>query len=184
MNFDIDEKLIDLANRAENELKDIYKEYENNSLYCSSLILKAFQENRVSGSDFNEVTGYGYNDPGRDKLEKIYAKIFKAEDALVRPQIMSGTHALALTLSGLLKHGDTFISITGEPYDSLKSVIGLTGDSRNSLISNGVKYEQIELVNDDFDINTIVNRLSKNDVKLVEIQRSRGYSQRKNRKSM
>ena len=78
----------------------------------------------------------------------FYAKIFKAEDALVRPQIMSGTHALYLAFSGLLKSGDTFISITGDPYDSLKGVIGLTGTSRNSLMANGIKYEQIELVND------------------------------------
>ena len=177
--FEIDERLLQLSKEAEKELEEVFKVYENNSLNASCKILKAFQETRVSSSDFNEVTGYGYNDPGRDKLEVIYSKIFKAEDALVRAQIMSGTHALALTLSGLLKHGETFISITGEPYDSLKSVIGLTGNSRNSLIANGVKYEQIELVNDDFDIDTIVNRLEKHDVKLVEIQRSRGYSQRK-----
>ena len=178
-NYDIDEKLIKLTTEAEENLKDIYKKYDDNSLLCSSRILKAFQDTRVSGSDFNEVTGYGYNDPGRDKLEEIYAKIFKAEDALVRAQIMSGTHALSLTLFGLLKYGDTFISITGEPYDSLKSVIGLTGNSRNSLIENGIKYEQIELVNNDFDITAIVTRLKNKDVKLVEIQRSRGYSQRK-----
>ena len=179
MNYDIDEKLVELTKHAEKELKDVFKKYDDNALFFSSKVLKAFQETMVSGSDFNEVTGYGYNDPGRDKLEVIYAKIFKAEDALVRTQIMSGTHALALTFSGLLKYGETCISITGEPYDSLKSVIGLTGESRNSLLANGVKYEQIELVNDDFDIPTIVKRLSKHDVKLVEIQRSRGYSQRK-----
>ena len=92
---------------------------------------------------------------------------------------MSGTHIIYLTFSGLLKSGDTFISITGEPYDSLKTIIGLTGDSRNSLIKNGIKYEQIELINDDFDIETIINRLKQSKVKLVEIQRSRGYSQRK-----
>lgn len=179
MNYEIDEKLIDLANKAEEDLKDIYKGYETNALIASSKVLKAFQDTMVSSSDFNEVTGYGYNDSGRDKLEVIYSKIFKAEDALVRTQIMSGTHALSLTFFGLLKYGDTCISITGEPYDSLKSVIGLTGDSRNSLIKNGIKYEQIELIDDDFDIDTIVNRLKKKDVKLVEIQRSRGYSQRK-----
>ena len=179
MNFDINEELLGLAKQAEIELEDVFKKYDDNALFFSSKVLKAFQETMVSGSDFNEVTGYGYNDPGRDKLEVIYAKIFKAEDALVRTQIMSGTHALALTFSGLLKYGETCISITGEPYDSLKSVIGLTGDSRNSLLANGIKYEQIELVNDDFDIPTIVKRLSKHDVKLVEIQRSRGYSQRK-----
>ena len=177
-NYDIDEKLVLLANEAERELKDVYKAYEDNALLASSKILKAFQETMVSSSDFVEITGYGYSDSGRDKLENIYSKIFKAEDALVRPQIMSGTHALSLTLFGLLKHGETMISITGEPYDSLKSVIGLTGNSRNSLIADGVKYEQIELVNNDFDITTIVSRLKSNNVKLVEIQRSRVYSHR------
>ena len=177
--FEIDERLLQLSKEAEKELEEVFKVYENNSLNASCKILKAFQETRVSSSDFNEVTGYGYNDPGRDKLEVIYASVFKAEDALVRTQIMSGTHALALTFFGLLKHGDTCISITGEPYDSLRSVIGLTGNSRNSLLANGIKYEQIELKNNDFDIDAIVERLKKNDVKLVEIQRSRGYSQRK-----
>lgn len=177
--YEIDQRLIDLAKEAEEELKDIYKSYDDIALLNSSKVLKAFQDKMVTGTDFNEITGYGYYDGGRDKLEKIYSQIFKAEDALVRPQIMSGTHALALTFFGLLKHGDTFISISGEPYDSLKSMIGLVGDSRNSLIANGVKYEQIDLINDDFDIVKIVARLKKNDVKLVEIQRSRGYSQRK-----
>lgn len=148
-------------------------------MFNSAKVLSAFQKYRVSTNDFMEVTGYGFTDDGRDKLEKIYAEIFKAEDALVRSQIMSGTHALSLTFFGLLKHGDTFISITGEPYDSLKTIIGFEGESRNSLMKNGIKYEQIDLIDNDFDIPTIVERLQKNNVKLVEIQRSRGYSQRK-----
>ena len=175
----INEELITMANEAEKELKEIYDRYDYLALLNSEKVLSAFQKFMVSGSDFHEITGYGYSDAGRDKLEEIYADIFKAEDALVRPQIMSGTHALALTFFGLLKHGDTMISITGAPYDSLKGVIGIEGDSRNSLMANGVKYEQIELVNNDFDIEAIKDRLSKKDVKLVEIQRSRGYSQRK-----
>lgn len=177
--YDIDEKIVKLASDVEKELEPIFKKYEDNAMRWSSKVLKAFQNNYLSTSDFVEVTGYGYYDGGRDKLEKIYAEVFGAEDALVRPQIMSGTHALALTLFGLLKHGDTMISITGDPYDSLKTVIGIAGDSRNSLIANGIKYEQIDLVNDDFDIDSITSRLSKKDVKLVEIQRSRGYSHRK-----
>ena len=177
--YDIDEKIVKLASDVEKELEPIFKKYEENAMRWSSKVLKAFQNNYLSTSDFVEVTGYGYYDGGRDKLEKIYAEVFGAEDALVRPQIMSGTHALALTLFGLLKHGDTMISITGDPYDSLKTVIGIAGDSRNSLIANGIKYEQIDLVNDDFDIEAITSRLSKKDVKLVEIQRSRGYSHRK-----
>ena len=179
MNLKIDSELLKLANEAEKELEEIYSRYEANSLLNSAKVLSAFQKFMVSGTDFCEITGYGYSDAGRDKLEQIYADIFKAEDALVRPQIMSGTHALSLTFFGLLKHGDTMISISGTPYDSLKGVIGLEGDSRNSLIANGVKYEEIDLIDNDFDIDAIKTRLAKNDVKLVEIQRSRGYSQRK-----
>ena len=178
-NYDIDEKITKLSNEAETELAPIFEKIDDVCMFNSAKLLKAFQDNRVGTNDFTEITGYGYTDDGRDKLEKIYAQIFNEEDALVRPQIMSGTHAINLCFSGLLKHGDTFISITGDPYDSLKTIIGLTGDSRNSLIKNGMKYEQIELIDNDFDINTIKTRLSKHDVKLVEIQRSRGYSERK-----
>ncbi len=178
-NYDIDEKITKLSKEAETELSPIFEKIDDVCMFNSAKLLKAFQDNRVGTNDFTEITGYGYTDDGRDKLEKIYAQIFNAEDALVRPQIMSGTHAINLCFSGLLKHGDTFISITGDPYDSLKTIIGLTGDSRNSLIKNGMKYEQIELIDNDFDINTIKTRLSKHDVKLVEIQRSRGYSERK-----
>lgn len=177
--LNINEKLIELAKSCDSELEPIFKKYDEVALINSAKVLQSFQDNRLSCSDFAEVTGYGYSDGGRDKLEKVYAQIFKAEDALVRPQIMSGTHALNLTFSGLLKYGDTMISITGEPYDSLKSIIGLTGTSKNSLLKNGIKYEQIELVNDDFDIDAIQNRLKQSKVKLVEIQRSRGYSHRK-----
>ncbi len=177
--LDIDEKLLKLSAEVEEELVDVFKKYDENCLLSSAKVLKAFHDNNLSAVDFAEVTGYGYYDAGRDKLEKIYAEIYKAEDALVRPQIMSGTHAISLTFFGLLKHGDTLISISGEPYDSMKSIIGLEGDSRNSLIQNGVKYEQIDLVNDDFDIPAIVSRLQKGKVRMVEIQRSRGYSHRK-----
>lgn len=177
--FEISPEILKLSKEAEIALQPIYEQFEKNSLHWSAKVLKAFQHNWLSTSDFAEITGYGYSDAGRDKLESIYAEIFGAEDALVRPQIMSGTHALSLTLFGLLKHGDTMISITGDPYDSLKSVIGLCGNSRNSLMANGIKYEQINLVDDDFDIPTIIERIKASPVKLVEIQRSRGYSHRK-----
>ena len=157
--FNIDENLLSLASDAEKELEGLFAKYEENALLWSSRVLKSFQDNWVASSDFVEVTGYGYSDEGRDKLERIYAQVFGAEDALVRAQIMSGTHALSLTLFGLLKYGDTFISITGEPYDSLRTVIGTSGDSRNSLLAHGIKYEQIELIDNDFDIPAIVNRL-------------------------
>ena len=177
--FGIDEKIINVAKEVEEELKPIFEKYDENCLKASAKVLKAFQDNKVSTTDFNEVTGYGYYDGGREKLERIYAQIFGAEDALVRPQIMSGTHALTITLFGILKYGDTMISISGEPYDTLQSVIGITGDSNNSLMKHGVKYEQIELINNDFDYEGIEVRVKQGGIKLIEIQRSRGYSQRK-----
>ena len=177
--FGISEQIINVSNEVEKELEPIFEKYDEICLKSSMKVLKAFQDNRVSTTDFNEITGYGYYDGGREKLEKIYAQIFGAEDALVRPQIMSGTHALTITLFGLLKYGDTMISISGEPYDTLKSVIGLSGNSENSLIKHGIKYEQIDLINDDFDYEKIEERVKQGNIKLIEIQRSRGYSQRK-----
>ncbi len=168
-----------LAERAEADCREVFKKIDENALLCSAKILNAFQNQRVSTSDFIEITGYGYTDDGRDKLERIYAEVFGAEDALVRPQIMSGTHALAITLSGLLKHGDTLVYVSGEPYDTLRSVIGTAGDSRNSLIKCGIKYEEINLVGDEFDLDAIKERFGKDFVKVAAIQRSRGYSQRK-----
>ena len=177
--YNISETTASLAKRAEEDLVEVFKKIEENCLYCSAKVLKAFQDTRVSTSDFLEITGYGYTDPGRDKLEEIYAKVFGAEDALVRPQIMSGTHALAITLFGVLKHGDTLLYVSGEPYDTLQSVIGTVGDSKNSLIKNGINYEKIDLIGDDFDLEKIEERLKKSPVKMVAIQRSRGYSHRR-----
>ena len=177
--FEISKNVEKIAKEVEIEIKPIFEKIDENCLITSKKVLKAFQKNKVSTTDFNEVTGYGYYDAGREKLEKIYADIFGAEDALVRPQIMSGTHALTIALFGLLKYGDTMLSISGEPYDTLKSVIGLTGNSQNSLIKHGIKYEQINLINNDFDYDRIIERVKKGNIKLIEIQRSRGYSQRK-----
>ena len=177
--YKISERTIALANQAEKDCEAVFKKIDENALICSAKVLNAFQECRVSTADFIEINGYGYTDSGRDKLEEVYAKVFNAEDALVRPQIMSGTHALAITLSGLLRHGDTLLYVSGEPYDTLRSVIGTSGDSRNSLIKNGVKYEEIDLIDNDFDLEAIRERVSKGDVKVAAIQRSRGYSQRK-----
>lgn len=168
-----------MAKQAEDDLRETFAKIEENALICSAKVLNAFQECRVSTADFIEITGYGYTDSGRDKLEQIYAKVFGAEDALVRPQLMSGTHALAVTLGGLLKHGETLLYISGEPYDTLKSVIGTAGESRNSLIKCGVKYEEISLIGNDFDLRAIRERVSRGDIKVAAIQRSRGYSQRK-----
>lgn len=174
----IDPELLEIAKESDQVLSDIYKDIDEICLANSNRILSAFIENNVAYSDFNDINGYGIYDEGRDKLEKIFATVLGCEDALVRPQIMSGTNALYLTLSALLKHGDTMISITGAPYDSLQEMIGLSGESSQSLKAHGIHYEQIELVNDDFDDETVVNRLKEKNVKLVEIQRSRGYSHR------
>ncbi len=177
--YDFSQRTLELARQAEIDCAEQFSLIDENCMKCSAKVLSAFQKNRVSTSDFIEITGYGYYDGGRSKLESIYADIFGAEDALVRPQIMSGTHALALALGGLLKHGEIMLSISGEPYDTLRSIIGTSGDSRNSLIANGIKYEEIPLCNSEFDLDAIKERVSRGDIKLVEIQRSRGYSHRK-----
>lgn len=177
--YDISDKIAAMAVQAEADCKEVFAKIEENVLICSAKVLSAFQECMVSTADFIEVTGYGFTDSGRDKLEKIYAKVFGAEDALVRPQLMSGTHALAVTLGGLCKPGDTLLYITGTPYDTLQTVIGTAGESRNSLMAYGVKYDEVDLLGDDFDIEAIKQRLAASPVKVAAIQRSRGYAQRK-----
>ncbi len=176
--YEISDKVVALAEEAERDCREVFSRIEKNCTLCSAKVLRAFQETRVSTADFIEVTGYGYTDDGRDKLEEIYAKVFGAEDALVRVQLMSGTHALALTLSALLHYGETLVYISGEPYDTLRSVIGTAGESRNSLIKNGVRYEEIDLLNGEFDLDAIRERMKKGDVKVAAIQRSRGYANR------
>ena len=175
MNIDLKELVKETEIEIQSEFKKIDKICENNS----QKVLNAFQECNLQESHLNSSTGYGIDEPGRNKIEEIYSKVFKAEDALVRSQLISGTHALAITLSALLRPGETMLSITGEPYDTLQTVIGISGKSKSSLKEYGIKYEQIDLVNNEFDIEKIKTRLSTNDVKLVEIQRSRGYSTRK-----
>lgn len=175
----IDKKIWELSAGSDEALKEIYRKLDETCLVNSDRILSAFIRNRVSYTDFADINGYGNFDAGRDKLEKIFAEVLGCEDALVRPQIMSGTNALYLAFSAFLKYGDTMISLTGTPYDSLQEMIGLCGDSSQSLKANGVLYEQIDLIDDDFDTEKIIQRLKKKDVKLVEIQRSRGYSSRR-----
>lgn len=175
----ISKHVIELSKQAEIDLKEIYDKIDEVAFYNSNRILSAFIENRVEYADFTDRNGYGIFDSGREKLEKIFASILGTEDALVRTQIMSGTNALYLAFSALLKHGDTMISLSGKPYDSLLKMVGIVGDSTQSLKANGVSYEQIDLVDNKFDLEKIKERLAKGDVKLVEIQRSRGYSSRK-----
>lgn len=174
----IETKLLELGKQADMDCKDIYAQIDEVCLKNSDRVLSAFIENNVSYTDFAEMNGYGEFDEGRNKLERIFASVLGCEDSLVRPQIMSGTNALYLTFSALLKHGDTVISLSGKPYDSLQEMVGLIGNSTQSLKAYGVKYEQIDLVANQFDEAKIVKRLQKQDVKLVEIQRSRGYSSR------
>ena len=174
----IDKSILNLAKKADLELKPIFDDIDRVCLENSNKVLSAFIENKVSYSDFADINGYGNYDTGRDKLEKIFATVLGTEDALVRPQIMSGTNALYLAFTALLKYGDIMLSISGTPYDSLQEMVGIIGNSSQSLKALGVKYEQIDLVDSKFDIKAIVERLAKNDVKLVEIQRSRGYSNR------
>ena len=175
----MENRLEELVVEVEKEIRPIFEEIEEICSKNSKKVLEAFQQCDLQESHLNSSTGYGIDEPGRNKVEEIYANVFKAEDALVRAQLISGTHALAITLSALLRPGDTMVSITGAPYDTLQTVIGISGDSKSSLKEFGVKYEQIELIDNDFDIETIKERLSKKDIKLVAIQRSRGYSTRK-----
>lgn len=176
--FGIKEEVINLSKKVEKDLRPIFDETEKIAEYNSLKVLSAFQKYNLSEMHFNGTTGYGYGDIGRDTIEKIYADIFKSEDSLVRTQFISGTHAISTALFGILRPGDTLISISGKPYDTLDEVIGIEKNN-SSLISYGVKYEQIDLVNDDFDYKKIEERLKKGNVKLIEIQRSRGYSLRK-----
>lgn len=174
----INPKVLELEKQANEDLKDIFSNIDEIAYINSQKILSLFIENDISYSDFTDINGYGNFDTGREKLEKIFASILGMEDALVRTQIMSGTNALYLALSALLKHGDTLLSITGRPYDSLLELIGIIGNSTQSLKANGVNYEQIDLINNEFDKSRIINRIKKGNVKVIEIQRSRGYSER------
>ncbi len=174
----MNKEIINIINEEEKNLSDIFQKI-NELCYKNSLeVLNAFHTENVCESDFATSTGYGYNDVGRDKVERIFAKVLKGEEALVRNQIISGSHALTITLFALLRPNDTMLSITGLPYDTLHEVIGIK-DNSSSLKAFNINYEQIDLINDDFDYDKIKNYLKKNKVKLIEIQRSKGYSNRK-----
>ena len=178
--FGIKEEILELSKDVEKDVEPIFREIDKIKEINSLKVLNAFQKCGLSEMHLHSSTGYGIDEVGRNKIEEIYAKIFGTEDALVRAQLISGTHALAVTLFGLLRPGDTMLSITGLPYDTLQTVIGISKEnSKSSLKEFGVKYEQIELIDNDFDIEKIKNRVSKKDIKLIEIQRSKGYSTRK-----
>lgn len=167
----------ELIEKVENEIKDIFKKREEICEYNEKKVLTAFISNHISEAHLNGTTGYGYGDIGRDAIENIYAEIFKAEDALVRTQLISGTHTISTTLFGILRPGDTVISINGKPYDTLDEVIGIR-ENPSSLKAFGVKYDQVELKNGKFDLQGIEKKISEEKPKLVMIQRSRGYEYR------
>jgi len=168
----------ELINLIDNKINEEIKKIDVLEEYYSNLVLDAFRKFKVSETDFYGTTGYGYNDVGRDKIDEIFAYVLDSEKALARSQFISGTHALTTTFFGLLRPNDTLLSITGKPYDTLDEVIGIK-ENNSSLKAFGVKYQQIDLVNDDFDYEKIEEYLKNNPCKVIEIQRSKGYSTRK-----
>ena len=169
--------LEEIIKNSRSEIEEELQKIDEIEEYNSEKVLNAFTTNNISETDFNTTTGYGYNDIGRDKIEKVFASIFKAESALVRCQFISGTHAISTALFALLRPEDTMLSISGKPYDTLDSVIGFNNNP-SSLKSFNIKYKEIDLINNDFNYNEIEEVLKKNKIKLIEIQRSKGYSTR------
>ena len=167
-----------LVVECENELTDEFKKIDDNKFFFSEQVLNSFKKNNLSENAFNSTTGYGYNDLGREIIEKVYADIFKSESAVVRSQFISGSHALNVTFFALLRPGDLLLSISGCPYDTLHEVIGIK-ENPSSLASFNINYHEIDLVNDDFDYEAIESYLKNTKVKVIEIQRSKGYSTRK-----
>ncbi len=172
------DKVLELVEKAEEELKENFKQIDNICYENSLNIINAFKKHNINESHFIGTTGYGYDDLGRDAIEDVFSTILDAEDSLVRTQFISGSHALTVTLFALLRPNDTLLSITGKPYDTLDEVIGITPNN-SSLKSFNINYEQIDLINDDFDYDSIKNTLTNKKIKVIEIQRSTGYSTRK-----
>ena len=167
-----------LVLNCENELTDEFKKIDDNKFFFSEQVLNSFKKNNLSENAFNSTTGYGYNDLGREVIEKVYSDIFKSKSAVVRSQFISGSHALNVTFFALLRPGDLLLSISGCPYDTLHEVIGIK-ENPSSLASFNINYHEIDLVNDDFNYDAIESFLKNTKVKVIEIQRSKGYSTRK-----
>ena len=176
--FGVSNYILDLSEKVQKEIEPVLKKIDEICSYNSLKVLEAFQKNRLCEAHFNITTGYGYGDIGREAIEKIYSDIMGAEDSLVRSQFISGSHALTVTLFALLRPGDTLLSISGKPYDTLEEVIGIK-ENASSLKSFNVNYEQIDLINDDFNYEEIEQTLKTKKIKVIEIQRSKGYSTRK-----
>lgn len=175
--FDFDEKLLGLAKKAEALASGQFAYIDEIAQYCGAKVLDAFQKEQVSAACFAGANGYGYDDVGRDKLDKVWARVFHTEDALVRHQFVSGTHALSTALFGVLRTGDKLVSITGAPYDTLEEVIGIRGKAGNgSLKDYGVQYGQLDWKDGKVDLAGIPAAIA--DAKVVYMQRSRGYSLR------
>lgn len=172
----IDKNIERIVNTEEQNLKGIFNKIDDQTLKNSKKVLDSFHKHNLSSNDLYGTNGYGYNDIGRDKIDSIFADIFNAESGLVRNQFISGSHAITIVLQALLRPNDTLLSITGTPYDTLHEVIGIK-DNNSSLISYGVNYKEINLINNDFDYENIKKELN-NNIKVIHIQRSRGYSTR------
>ncbi len=176
--FGINDKAKEIVLNAEKNLKEEFKKIDELCDINSLKVLNAFNKNNITEAHFNSTTGYGYDDLGRDAIEHVFADVLGAEDALVRSQFVSGSHALCVALFAYLRPNDIMLSITGTPYDTLHEVIGIK-ENKSSLKSFGVNYDEIDLKDNDFDYDKIKTYLKNNKVKLIEIQRSKGYSTRK-----
>lgn len=176
--YELDDEVFNLSNEVMDDIKSRFEEIKEVREYNQYKVLKAMQEAKLSDNHFNWTTGYGYNDIGRDKIEEIYSKVFNTEDAIVRPIIVNGTHALTLCLQGIVRPGDEILSVTGKPYDTLEGVIGIR-EEKGCLKEFGVTYNQVDfLENGEVDLEGIKNKIN-DKTKLVMIQRSKGYSWRK-----
>ena len=176
--YNIKEDVYKLVNECEEELQDYFKKIDENVFLNSAKVLSSFKKYDICESDFFGTTGYGYGDIGREKVEKVFANVLEGEASLVRGQFISASHALTVALFALLRPNDTLLSITGLPYDTLHEVIGIK-DNPSSLKSFHINYEQIDLINNDFDKDSIIKTLKEKKIKLITIQRSKGYSTRK-----
>lgn len=177
-NFGIDKRILELVSKSEKKIEHIFGKYEDICAYNQYKVLDAFQKNGISDRHFNWNTGYGYDDIGREVTEKVFAEVFKAEKAIVRTQIVNGTHALSLILSGILRPGDEIIYISGKPYDTLEEVIGIRGNEMGSLNEFGITYKEVPLKNNKLDFTGIKKAIS-DKTKMVTLQRATGYSWRK-----
>lgn len=173
----MEQKLKELIIDVEKELRPYFDQIEQNALIAQEHVLDAFHEVKITESDLIGTTGYGYDDIGRDHLEDVYSKVFKAEDSLVRPQIISGTHAITLALNSQLKYGEELLYITGTPYDTLLEVIGINGNGIGSFIEQGIAYREVPLKQNKIDIHSVLENINEN-TKVIAIQRSKGYSSR------